>query len=106
MNEETFNIDVSMPASIITDSTKQSGFKVEEPLVEEKTSFDISIESVPTTKRITVIKVVRSLTSLGLKEAKDIIESVPKIILEGLSKEKAEEAKKLLEDAGAVISIK
>nr|YP_009032757.1 ribosomal protein L12 [Euglenaformis proxima]AGL12023.1 ribosomal protein L12 [Euglenaformis proxima] len=104
--EETFNIDVSMPSNIMMDSAKQIGSKVDEQLVEEKTSFDVSIESVPTTKRITVIKVVRSLTSLGLKEAKDIIESVPKIILEGLSKEKADEAKKLLEDAGAIVAIK
>jgi large subunit ribosomal protein L7/L12 len=73
--------------------------------VEEKTEFDVIIKEVPAAKRITVIKVVRSLTSLGLKEAKDLIESVPKSIFEGVTKEKAEEVKKLLEDAGASIII-
>jgi len=80
--------------------------KVDEPIVEEKTEFDVIIQDVPTAKRITVIKVVRSLTSLGLKEAKDLIESVPKAIVEAVSKEKAEEAKKLLEEAGASVIIK
>lgn len=80
--------------------------KVEEAVVEEKTEFDVIIQEVPTAKRITVIKVVRSLTSLGLKEAKDLIESVPKPILESVSKEKSEEAKKLLEEAGASVLIK
>jgi large subunit ribosomal protein L7/L12 len=80
--------------------------KLEEVVLEEKTEFDVIIQEVPTAKRITVIKVVRSLTSLGLKEAKDLIESVPKAILEAVSKEKADEAKKLLEEAGASILIK
>ena len=80
--------------------------KADEPVAEEKTEFDVIIQDVPTAKRITVIKVVRSLTSLGLKEAKDLIESVPKAVSEGVSKEKAEEAKKLLEEAGASVIIK
>jgi large subunit ribosomal protein L7/L12 len=83
-----------------------SGNKAEESVVEEKTEFDVIIQDVPTAKRITVIKVVRTLTSLGLKEAKDLIESVPKAILEAVSKDKADEAKKLLEEAGATIVIK
>lgn len=80
--------------------------KTDTPAIEEKTEFDVIIQEVPTAKRITVIKAVRSITSLGLKEAKDLIESVPKIVSEGLTKEKAEEAKKLLEDAGAAVTIK
>ena len=80
--------------------------KIDEPVAEEKTEFDVIIQDVPTAKRITVIKVVRSLTSLGLKEAKNLIESVPKAVSEGVSKEKAEEAKKLLEEAGASVVIK
>lgn len=79
--------------------------KVEDKISEEKTEFNLIIKEVPTAKRITVIKVVRSLTSLGLKEAKDLIESVPKQVLDNLSKEKAEESKKLLEEAGAVVVI-
>jgi large subunit ribosomal protein L7/L12 len=61
---------------------------------------------VPVTKRITVIKVIRTLTSLGLKEAKDLIESLPKTISETVPKEKAEEIKKVLEEAGASVIIK
>lgn len=80
--------------------------KLEEPVIEEQTEFDVIIQEVPTSKRITVIKVVRSLTSLGLKEAKDLIESVPKSVSESVSKEKAEEIKKLLEEAGASVIIK
>jgi large subunit ribosomal protein L7/L12 len=75
-------------------------------LEKEKTEFDVVIEKVETAKRLTVIKVIRSLTSLGLKEAKEVIESLPKIILQGISKEKGEETKKLLEEAGASISLK
>lgn len=78
----------------------------EDKVVEEKTEFDVIIQEIPASKRITVIKVVRSLTSLGLKDAKDLIDSIPKAICEAVSKEKAEEAKKLLEEAGAVVTIK
>ena len=73
---------------------------------EEKTQFDVVIEEVPSDKRIAIIKVVRSLTTLGLKEAKALIESVPKPVKEGIGKEEAEEAKKKLEEAGAKISLK
>lgn len=104
--EETFGVDASVaPVSSGIVSLPTSS-KLEENIVEEKTEFDVIIEEVPTAKRITVIKVVRSLTSLGLKEAKDLIESVPKVVTEGISKEKADEAKKLLEEAGAVVTIK
>jgi large subunit ribosomal protein L7/L12 len=95
-----------MVATSAAIGTAASNVKAEEQTVEEKTEFDVIIQEVPTAKRITVIKVVRSLTSLGLKEAKDLIESVPKAISEGISKEKAEEAKKLLEEAGASVIIK
>jgi large subunit ribosomal protein L7/L12 len=74
--------------------------------VEEKTEFDVIIEAVATDKRIAVIKVVRTLTSLGLKEAKALIESTPSAVKEAVSKEDAESAKKQLEDAGATVIIK
>lgn len=80
--------------------------KADETVVEEKTEFDVIIQEVPSAKRINVIKTVRSLTTLGLKEAKDLIESVPKVVCEAVSKEVAEETKKLLEEAGASIIIK
>lgn len=103
--EETFGVDASISSSPTMVVTNPSNTKNEEQTVEEKTEFNVVIQEVPTAKRITVIKIVRSLTSLGLKEAKDLIESLPKVISEGVSKEKAEEAKKLLEEAGATILI-
>lgn len=104
--EEVFGVDASTVSTVNSNSFNPSSSKVEDSVVEEKTEFDVIIQEVPTAKRITVIKVVRSLTSLGLKEAKDLIETVPKVILESVTKEKSEEAKKLLEEAGAVIVIK
>lgn len=99
-------MDASVSSSLGTPVSSAIISKSEESVVEEKTEFDVIINEVPTAKRITVIKVVRSLTSLGLKEAKDLIESVPKAVCESVTKEKAEEAKKLLEDAGASVVIK
>ncbi|KAK6913110.1 Ribosomal protein L7/L12, oligomerization [Dillenia turbinata] len=68
---------------------------------EEKTEFDVVIEEVPSNARIATIKAVRVITSLALKEAKELIEGLPKKFKEGVSKEEAEEAKKQLEEAGA-----
>lgn len=104
--EETFGVDsnINTASNMILSNPLDS--KAEEPTAEEKTEFDVIIQDVPTAKRITVIKIVRSITSLGLKEAKDLIESLPKVISEGVSKEKAEEIKKLLEEGGATITIK
>lgn len=75
------------------------------PVVEEKTEFDVVIDEVPSNARIAVIKVIRSLTSLALKEAKDLIEGLPKKFKEGAAKEEAEEAKKKLEEVGAKVTI-
>jgi large subunit ribosomal protein L7/L12 len=74
--------------------------------VEEKTEFDLVLEEVPADKKIAILKVVRGITGLGLKEAKDLVESAPKSIKEGASKEDAEAAKKELEAAGAKVSLK
>ncbi|OWM71534.1 50S ribosomal protein L12, chloroplastic-like [Punica granatum] len=73
--------------------------------VEEKTEFDVVIEDVPSSARIAVIKAVRALTSLALKEAKELIEGLPKKFKEGVSKDEAEDAKKQLEEAGAKVAI-
>lgn len=73
--------------------------------VEEKDSFDVVLEGFGDNK-IAVIKVVRELTGLGLKEAKDVVEGAPKPVLEGAAKDKAEEAKTKLEEAGAAVSLK
>lgn len=103
--EETFGVDASAPAGggVVMAGVAAPGGAAE---VEEKTEFDVVLESVPSDKRIAVIKVVRALTSLGLKEAKSLIESTPKAIKEAVSKEDAEDAKKQLEEAGATASLK
>ncbi|KAL3833150.1 hypothetical protein ACJIZ3_007886 [Penstemon smallii] len=74
-------------------------------VVEEKTEFDVVIEDVPSSNRIATIKVVRALTNLALKEAKELIEGLPKKFKEAVSKEEADEAKKQLEEAGAKVAI-
>ena len=76
-----------------------------EAAAEEKTEFDVVLTSFGE-KKINVIKEVRALTGLGLKEAKDAVESAPKAIKEGVGKDEAEEAKKKLEDAGATVELK
>ncbi|NJN62231.1 MAG: 50S ribosomal protein L7/L12 [Coleofasciculaceae cyanobacterium RL_1_1] len=73
---------------------------------EEKTEFDLVLEEVPADKKIAILKVVRGMTGLGLKEAKEIVESAPKVIKEGVAKEAAEEGKKELEAAGAKAAVK
>ena len=73
--------------------------------VEEKTEFDVVLASIGD-KKIQVIKVVRELTALGLKEAKDLVDSAPKAVKEGVSKEEAEEIKKKFEDVGATVEVK
>jgi len=73
---------------------------------EEKTEFDVVLEDVPADKKIAILKVVRGITGLGLKEAKEMVESAPKAIKEAMAKDAAEDAKKQLEEAGAKVSIK
>ncbi|MEY2978701.1 MAG: 50S ribosomal protein L7/L12 [Prochlorotrichaceae cyanobacterium] len=74
--------------------------------VEEKTEFDVVLEEVPADKKIAVLKVVRTLTGLGLKEAKELVESAPKAIKEAVAKEAAEDMKKQLEEAGGKVTVK
>lgn len=74
--------------------------------VEEQTEFAVILEEFPADKKITILKVVRELTGLGLKEAKDLVEAAPKPVKEAVNKETAAELKKKLEDAGAKVSIK
>jgi large subunit ribosomal protein L7/L12 len=73
---------------------------------EEKTEFDVVLQSVPADKKIAAIKVVRELTGLGLKEAKDLVDGAPKTLKEGVSKDEAAKIKKSLEDGGATVVIK
>lgn len=73
---------------------------------EEQTEFDVVLEGVPADKKIAILKVVRSLTGLGLKEAKELVEAAPKAVKEATTKDDAEDAKKQLEEVGAKITIK
>ena len=73
---------------------------------EEKTEFDVILEEVPKDKKIAILKVVRTITGLGLKEAKEMVESTPKALKEGVPKEDAEETKTKLEEAGAKVTVK
>jgi large subunit ribosomal protein L7/L12 len=73
---------------------------------EEKTEFDVILDEVPADKKIAVLKVVRAITGLGLKEAKDLVEATPKAVREGVAKDAAEDAKKQLEEVGAKVSVK
>lgn len=74
--------------------------------VEEQTAFDVILEAVPADKKIAILKVVRELTGLGLKDAKDLVEAAPKAVKEGIPKEEANDVKKKLEEAGATVKVK
>ena len=102
--ETTFNVSAAASVGAIANAAPAGGAGAQE--VEEKTEFDLILEDVPADKKIAVLKVVRTLTGLGLKEAKDLVESTPKNIKEGASKEDVESAKKQLEEAGAKVKIK
>ena len=97
--EETFGVDASA-ASGGTMVMAAAPAAAEE--VEEKTEFNLMLDEVPADKKIAVLKVVRGLTGLGLKEAKTLVESAPKEIQENLTKDAAEDAKKQIEDAKTV----
>ena len=99
--EETFGVDASASAG----GTMVMAAPAATEEVEEKTEFNVVLEEVPSDKKIAILKVVRSLTGLGLKDAKGVVESAPKQIQEAVSKDTAEDAKKQLEDAGAKVSL-
>ena len=100
--EETFGVDASAAAG--GGMMMAASAPTEE--VEEKTEFDISLDEVPADKKIPILKVVRGITGLGLKEAKELVESAPKVIQESIAKDAAEEAKKQIEEAGGKVSLK
>lgn len=104
--EDTFNVDASASVGPSMAMIPMSGNSDNTGEVEEKTEFDIVLEEVDASKKIAILKVVRALTGLGLKEAKELVESSPKVLKEGTSKEDAEEIKAKLEEAGAKVVIK
>jgi large subunit ribosomal protein L7/L12 len=110
--EEAFGVDASAPVgggmmmmpAMAGGAAGAAAAPAEE--VEEQTEFDVVLEDVPADKKIAILKVVRALTGLGLKEAKDLVEAAPKAVKEGIAKADAEDVKKQLEEAGAKVTIK
>ena len=105
--EEAFGVSAAAPAGGMMMPMAMAGAPgaaAEE--VEEQTEFDVILDEFPSDKKIAILKVVRAITGLGLKEAKDMVESVPKAIKEAIAKEAAEDIKKQLEEAGAKVTVK
>ncbi|PZO43775.1 MAG: 50S ribosomal protein L7/L12 [Pseudanabaena frigida] len=102
--EETFGVSAAAPVGGMMMAAPGAAAAVEE--VEEKTAFDLVLDEVPADKKIAVLKIVREITGLGLKDAKDLVESAPKTVKEAMAKADAEAAKKQIEEAGGKVSIK
>jgi large subunit ribosomal protein L7/L12 len=101
--EETFEVTAAAPAAVA--AAPAAGGGAEAPAEEEKDEFDVILEAAGD-KKIQVIKEVRALTSLGLKEAKDLVDGAPKPVLENVAKDAADKAKAALEGAGATVTLK
>ena len=101
MMEEKFGVSAAAPVAVAA-----AGPAAAAAPVEEKTEFTVVLAAYPAEKKVTVIKVVREATGLGLKEAKDLVEGVPSTVKESVNKADAEKIKKSLEDAGAKVEVK
>jgi large subunit ribosomal protein L7/L12 len=101
--EDTFGVTAAAPVAVA--AAAAGGGAADAPVVEEQDEFDVVLESAGE-KKIQVIKEVRALTSLGLKEAKDLVDGAPKAVLEKVNKEAADKAKAVLEGAGASVTVK
>jgi large subunit ribosomal protein L7/L12 len=104
--EEAFGVTAAAPAGGMMMMAPGAAAAAPAEEVEEQTEFDVILEDVPADKKIAVLKVVRTLTGLGLKEAKDLVESTPKPVKEAIPKDAAEDAKKQLEEAGGKVKVK
>ncbi|NJR17634.1 MAG: 50S ribosomal protein L7/L12 [Calothrix sp. CSU_2_0] len=103
--EEAFGVSAAAPAGgMMMMAAPGAGAAAE--AVEEQTEFDAILDSVPADKKIAILKIVRELTGLGLKEAKDLVEAAPKAVFEAVTKDKAEDAKKRIEEAGGKVTVK
>ena len=98
--EEEFGVSAAAPVGVAVAAAGAAA-----PVAEEKTEFDVVLKSFGA-KKLDVIKAVREITGLGLKEAKEMVEGAPKTVKEGVSKDEAESVKKTLEDAGAEVEVK
>jgi len=99
--EEVFGVSAAAPMAVVAGAPAAG----DAPAADEKSEFDVILEGFGDNK-IAVIKAVRGITGLGLKEAKELVEGAPKPVAEGVAKDKAEEMKKELEDAGAACTLK
>lgn len=101
--EETFNVDASAPVAgaVMVPGTGDTG----EAAPEEKTTCDVTITEIASDKRVSVLKVIRKLTSLGLADAKAFTTDLPKVLKEDIPQEEAEEVKASLEEAGATVTL-
>jgi large subunit ribosomal protein L7/L12 len=103
--EDTFGVTAAAPVAVAAAPAAAAAGGGGEDAAAEQDSFDVVLEAAGD-KKINVIKEVRALTSLGLKEAKDLVEAAPKPILEAVNKEQADKAKEALEGAGATVTVK
>lgn len=104
--ESTFGVDTSASVGPVIANVGGAAAGGGEAAVEEQTAFDITLTDVPADKKIAILKIVRNVTGLGLKESKDIVDNVPKLLKEGATKEEIEGIKKELETAGAKVTVK
>jgi len=103
--EDKFGVQAAMPMMAAAPGAGQAGPAQEAAPVEEKTEFNVILTGYEADKKIQVIKVVRAITSLGLKEAKDLVEGVPKTVKEGVSKDEAANIKKQLEEVSGQVKV-
>jgi len=103
--EQVFGVDTSVSVAAVA-APVAGGGAAPAAAAEEKTAFDITLSDVPADKKIAILKIVRNVTGLGLKESKDIVDNVPKVLKEGATKEEADSIKKELEAAGGKVTIK
>jgi large subunit ribosomal protein L7/L12 len=103
--EKVFGVDTSVSVAAVAVPGAAAAAPAAEA-AEEKSAFDITLTDVPADKKIAILKVVRNVTGLGLKESKDIVDNVPKLLKEGATKEESENIKKELEAAGGKVTIK
>ena len=101
--EKKFGVTAAAPVAMVAGG---GGAAAPAAAAEEKTEFTVSLKEYPADKKVGVIKVIRELTGLGLKEAKDLVEGVPSVVKEGVNKADSDSMKKKLEDAGAKAEIK
>ena len=104
--EKKFGVSAAAPVAFAAAPGAAAGGAAAAAPAEEQTEFSVTLKEYPADKKVTVIKVIREITGLGLKEAKDLVEGVPSLVKEGVAKADSETMKKKLEEAGAKVEVK